>query len=212
MTIKTLIHITILFGTTLLLTGCSCSSSKKDTKEPELKSKTCTIKESNISYNTFIFDKWLNDYCTSINNEDVESILRKSFETYNMRLLSFLQEQSYNSIDFLTENDTFIEFLNSIIMGKVSAKSLEQIINTQVDKLIVSNPNLRIHHVYLENLDKSSILPSQSVEYLLQRLEDIENMDISKKERKIMRTNEIHQEILRNICKFINEQNLINQF
>lgn len=199
-----------LICTYLTFPSCSCSSSDKAEAKQEhnddIPRKTYTPPAS------FDFDKWVDGLCASLDDNSIETVLKKSLDIYHMRLTSFISNQKLTSPDFLTKEDQYQEFVNSIIMGKLSAKSLEQIINTQIDDLVANSPDLRIPHIFLSHFDSSYILPEESVKSIISMFEATENIDISKKEKKELLGNYIVSEVLRNICNNLDIQDIENQF
>jgi hypothetical protein len=124
----------------------------------------------------------------------------------------YIPENTEYSIDFFDNEEDWVEYSNNILMGYISLKSLEQILNIDIMSYNtdnVNNANVRIKTI---NINYPQIILSvSSKEYIKGMFTQIDMLDIKKKEKKQKYYEVISSEILRNYSLEIERQDVFSQ-
>lgn len=185
---------------------CSCFRSQEQDSHQD----TFIPAETRKSWN---FKDWSDQICAQAGLEsDKTKVIEEALFIYEMRVRTFVIENKAFSVKHFKKEDKLTDLRNSIKMGAISMKSLEQILNFEINRYNSDNLESPIGKISLRYMENEDILPAGSIAYLISEAERLEDMDIKKKERKEFLKDIIADEILRNCCKELEKQRLYLQF
>lgn len=207
-------YINIISILVILVLGEACSSNPQKKETENIKTDIVNALEQNsINFVHFSFEEWVNEKCKQYSfSEEKASLIKEAFSKFQNRVNLYIPENTEYSIDFFDNEEDWVEYSNNILMGYISLKSLEQILNIDIMSYNtdnVNNTNVRIKTI---NINYPQIILSvSSKEYIKGMFTQIDMLDIKKKEKKQKYYEVISSEILRNYSLEIERQDVFSQ-
>lgn len=139
--------------------------------------------------------------------DETFDILNGSFEIFERRVSNYVSKNISFSLNFLNE-----EFTNDLSIGELSIKSLEQIINTQIDILNDDKSARVLERVSLKYPESLFAFPHNSLIRINEAYKAIEESDLKNKEKKHLFQQKITDEILYTYTIECSRQNIFCMF
>lgn len=196
-----------LLGSLLNVFFISCKNNP-DTENSVPENSNNEKQESCMTDDYWNYKEWLRYYAAVIPiSEENIKILTDSFEIFEMRIISYISENVKFSLNFIND-----EFTNDLSIGELSIKSLEQIINTQIDFLNDLNSCRILKRISLHYPESTFTFSRESLLRINDSYTEIDKSDLKKKEKKRLFQQKVTEEILNTYIEECSRQNIFIHF